>query len=411
MEISRNCARNCDCIDLYDTRMMCYKGDGLANEDVILQGCVTMQKVKPNELLRHARLQRGWSQADVAARIGSDPKTVGRWERGLTFPSLYLRQQLCTLFEQDAEALGLIRKEPEQVKEDETTEGPSRDLITSGVLAVPSPIISENIQRVQEESRRRRLPYNFVQSLPAIMTLVVLVLFLLSQFSGSSSLQFVGSQPASIFVQGDGGQAAANLAQLNYGQSGDHLYIDDALNSNQSAGLPHMAHEGQCFYKDNAYHSIVTIETYFKTCFTSLPLMHNFVYEITMKIIRGNCGGVIFRSNFPLMYYFLICSDGQYRFVRYDRDNQNNRRIIDRSTSSAIRTGHNALNTIAVVANEQHFTLYVNYKKVVQADDGAYQNGRLGMLAHTGRIVNGSYKYEAPTEIAFTNLRVWVENE
>jgi hypothetical protein len=35
-------------------------------------------------------------------------KTVGRWERGLTFPSPYFQQKLIDLFGKDAQALGFI---------------------------------------------------------------------------------------------------------------------------------------------------------------------------------------------------------------------------------------------------------------------------------------------------------------
>ncbi len=58
--------------------------------------------------LKHERQLRGWSQADVAARIGSDPKTVGRWERGLSFPGPYFQQRLVDLFGKDAGVLGFI---------------------------------------------------------------------------------------------------------------------------------------------------------------------------------------------------------------------------------------------------------------------------------------------------------------
>lgn len=57
--------------------------------------------------LKQERLRRGWSQADVAEKIGSDPKTVSRWERGLTHPSLYLQQHLFALFHKTAQELGI----------------------------------------------------------------------------------------------------------------------------------------------------------------------------------------------------------------------------------------------------------------------------------------------------------------
>ena len=65
--------------------------------------------------LKRERQVRGWSQEDVATRIGSDPKTVGRWERGLTFPSPYFQQRLVDLFGKDAEALGFIAEQGENL--------------------------------------------------------------------------------------------------------------------------------------------------------------------------------------------------------------------------------------------------------------------------------------------------------
>jgi len=66
--------------------------------------------------LKRERQLRGWSQEDVAARIGGDPKTVGRWERGLTFPSPYFQQRLVDLFGKDAEALGFIAEQGEDLR-------------------------------------------------------------------------------------------------------------------------------------------------------------------------------------------------------------------------------------------------------------------------------------------------------
>ena len=66
--------------------------------------------------LKRERQVRGWSQEDVATRIGSDPKTVGRWERGLTFPSPYFQQRLIDLFGKDAQALGFIAEQGENLR-------------------------------------------------------------------------------------------------------------------------------------------------------------------------------------------------------------------------------------------------------------------------------------------------------
>jgi WD40 repeat protein len=61
-----------------------------------------------NEKLKQARKLRGWSQGDVAQKIDSDTRNVGRWERGEVTPSPYYQQKLCELFGMNAEELGFI---------------------------------------------------------------------------------------------------------------------------------------------------------------------------------------------------------------------------------------------------------------------------------------------------------------
>jgi DNA-binding XRE family transcriptional regulator len=63
----------------------------------------------PNERLRRERLRRGWSREYVARQIClADPKTLGRWERGVSSPSSYFLQRLCALFSMPAQDLGLF---------------------------------------------------------------------------------------------------------------------------------------------------------------------------------------------------------------------------------------------------------------------------------------------------------------
>ena len=74
----------------------------------------TGKRTMANQRLKHERERRGWSLGYVAASIDCpDPHTVGRWERGTSFPSPRYRQALCELFGKDAQELGLISKEPE----------------------------------------------------------------------------------------------------------------------------------------------------------------------------------------------------------------------------------------------------------------------------------------------------------
>ena len=68
----------------------------------------TPSKSLPNLRLKRERELRGWSQADLAGKVGCDSKTVGRWESGDSIPRPYHRQSLCQIFGKNAQELGLI---------------------------------------------------------------------------------------------------------------------------------------------------------------------------------------------------------------------------------------------------------------------------------------------------------------
>jgi transcriptional regulator with XRE-family HTH domain len=59
------------------------------------------------ELIRREREQRSWTQAEVAEKIGVGLKTVGRWERGESFPLPLHRRSLATIYEKSLHELKL----------------------------------------------------------------------------------------------------------------------------------------------------------------------------------------------------------------------------------------------------------------------------------------------------------------
>jgi predicted ATPase/uncharacterized protein HemY/DNA-binding XRE family transcriptional regulator len=77
------------------------------------------KKLIPLSQLRKERERHGWTHKDVADRIGlPDPRTVGRWERGIYFPSAHYRQELCQIFEKTLEELDLLRRPSDKDEED-----------------------------------------------------------------------------------------------------------------------------------------------------------------------------------------------------------------------------------------------------------------------------------------------------
>src|SRR5215469_16322945 len=59
--------------------------------------------------LRLARLNKGWTQQNLADLLGVSALEVGRWERGEASPHPLYRERLCELFESTAEQLGIQR--------------------------------------------------------------------------------------------------------------------------------------------------------------------------------------------------------------------------------------------------------------------------------------------------------------
>ena len=58
---------------------------------------VSSEKFLPNEDLRRTRNLKGWTQTELAERVGTSFEMVSRWERGVTIPSAYFRS-VCVPF-------------------------------------------------------------------------------------------------------------------------------------------------------------------------------------------------------------------------------------------------------------------------------------------------------------------------
>ena len=69
-------------------------------------------KSTPNQKLRHERERRGWSQQEVADKVGTTSLNVGRWERGVTVPGPHFRLKLSEVFGKSPYELGLVSERP-----------------------------------------------------------------------------------------------------------------------------------------------------------------------------------------------------------------------------------------------------------------------------------------------------------
>lgn len=178
------------------------------------------------------------------------------------------------------------------------------------------------------------------------------------------------------------------------------LAVTDALSDNsQGHGWPEFTTNsigGACQFTGGAYHVSASKAGYGSFCLASKSNFSNFASEVQMRIIQGDCGGLIFRFqqiNNGIFYYFEVCQNGTYTLWK-----SYSAKLIDNASSAVIHTGLNQSNLIAVVANGSTLDLYVNNQRIDSVSDSTSSQGEIG--------VEASYQ-TGPTEVVFSNAKVW----
>ncbi len=156
---------------------------------------------------------------------------------------------------------------------------------------------------------------------------------------------------------------------------------------------------GSCSFAGGAYHAISALQNRFHACISLNFHASNFSYEVHMQIVRGDCGGMLFRRNGSRFYYFRVCIDGSYAFIRYASDGNTALNVtLKSSTTSAIHQGLNQINVLAVVASGSKIDLYVNHQLIISLQDSSYTQGQIGLVAKSRANA---------TEAVFSNVMVW----
>ena len=153
-----------------------------------------------------------------------------------------------------------------------------------------------------------------------------------------------------------------------------------------------------CTFMGGAYHASVVIQGDYTTCNASSANFRNFAFQVQMVIIKGDSGGICFRSDSAEnnLYYFIVYQDGSYalRFLK----NGNVDGALIGGLSTAFKKGLGQTNSIAVVAQDSTFFLYINGQFVARASDTTFVSGEIGVVANDDTH---------PTDVAFSNAKVW----
>ena len=184
----------------------------------------------------------------------------------------------------------------------------------------------------------------------------------------------------------------------------NNLALEDPLNDNSKSNGwdTNMSSDGKagCQFTGGAYHAVALDPRYFTSCFAYNTTFVDFTYQVEMTIVKGDSGGIGFRFKDSSGYLVFISTQGYYELTRFD-GNTNGYKLVVNGASTAIKTGLNQTNLIAVVARGNTLELYVNEQFITRVVDNTYNYGQIGVLASPfGNSGN-------PTEVVFSNAKVW----
>jgi serine/threonine protein kinase len=191
----------------------------------------------------------------------------------------------------------------------------------------------------------------------------------------------------------------------NYPPTSATLVLNDPLSANGSEynWTENNSSSGVCSFTGGAYNVSSPITPLYHACAALNTNFSNFAYEVEMTIISGNCGALIFRSDITVKhyYFFRICHNGSYDLLVYAGSGYAVQTLVqcDASCSNPrIHTGLNQPNVVAVVANNDSISLYVNHQFITSVLDNTYSQGQIGVAADNDN---------SPTTVVFRNAKVW----
>ncbi|GHO93566.1 hypothetical protein KSF_036140 [Reticulibacter mediterranei] len=244
-----------------------------------------------------------------------------------------------------------------------------------------------------------------------IVGIVVLALILV----GEGFVLFSSSRPAPPKPQATATPAGVTpTAQQNqnpYGALGGTLVASDPMRDNSKGYKWDEAtmnddknHSQQvCTFKDGAYHLTSSAKGGL-ICDPEAPALtiSNLVFEANLTINKGNETGLTIRvdQTKATNYLFYIDTQGNYGIgiENPNAANQNDQyKSLNQGKNAAIKIGLNQSNLLAIAANGDTMSVYVNGQFVASVQDKTYSSGQIGIYAYG----------DTGCDIAVSNVRVW----
>jgi len=261
--------------------------------------------------------------------------------------------------------------------------------------------LSDNILREEDDTSpvsRRKGVANKEKSIVFLLVVLLLLelscaprLFGLAQYSVQNAA--VGPFTAQAEADATAADALANASPVAYPPINMSPVLDDPLQDNSKGNNWEEGNRGygNCHFINQTYYIIGS----FAWCIAKTSEFTDFVYQVQIKITKGNEGGIIFRVDPTDRYqsdFFTINQDGSYHFWDF-------RDVFVSGSSPAILRGLNQTNLLAAVVHGKIIELYVNFKRVAVVVSSTSTHGQIGVIAGD--------RGDRTTGAIFQNAKVW----
>jgi hypothetical protein len=185
----------------------------------------------------------------------------------------------------------------------------------------------------------------------------------------------------------------------SYPPAGWKLVYSDPMQINSGNWAVQSEQNGSSLFFNGSY-QISAKSPWFYDSINPTTDFTTFAFEAQVRITQGDEGGILLRANAKTgnYYFFWVSQDQTYGFEIWQHYNFSN--ILANSSHTAIHDGFNHPNTVAVVAQRNTFTLYVNKQFIdtVTDKDSSLSQGSVGLQVDA--LIH-------PTQALFSNLKVW----
>ena len=145
-----------------------------------------------------------------------------------------------------------------------------------------------------------------------------------------------------------------------------------------------------CDFTGGAYHVGINQKNTFLVCY-SQPAFSNFAFQAQMTILKGDYGGIAFRTNKenPFGYRFAVGVGGWCNLVYGNKE---------LAKCAAIKVSLNQPYLLTAIARGSSISLYIDKQWVTTVEDSSASSGNVGLMA-------GDFSNEA--DIAYRHVQVW----